>query len=66
MVPVPTELMPFPLLRSGNKATGWQLVELPNGSLPSRSLGPAKDPAVPIYRVVNDTRLKEMILAAGK
>lgn len=63
---IPAELKPFPLLRSGNKKIGWQLVELPNGSLPSRSLGPTKDPSIPIYRVVNDTRLKEMIVSGWR
>lgn len=66
VVTIPDALRPFPLLRSGNRKIGWQLVELPGGTLPSRVLGPASDPTVPIYEVVNDTRLKEMIVSGWR
>lgn len=65
-VVIPDGLKPFPIMRSRMGAAGWRLVELADGSLPSRPLGPASDSAVPIYRVVNDLRLKEMILTGWK
>jgi hypothetical protein len=66
VVAIPDQLRSFPLLRSGNKRAGWQLVELPGGSLPSRTLGPATDPTVPIYQVVNDAMLKEMVVSSWR
>jgi hypothetical protein len=66
VVAIPDGLQSFPPLRSGNKKSGWQLVELPRNSLPSRVLGPATDPSVPIYQVVNDTMLKEMVVSGWR
>jgi hypothetical protein len=60
-VRVPADLREFPLLRSRNGRGGWILVKFVNGS--SRSSGSAASPAIPRYSVVNDTRLKEMIVS---
>jgi hypothetical protein len=60
LVEVPLELRDFPVLRSGNKSAGWQaFTEEADGV--RRDLGSVTDPKVPIYSVVNDTRLREMI-----
>lgn len=60
LVELPLELRDFPVLRSGNRSAGWQaFTEEADGV--RRDLGSATDPKVPIYSVVNDTRLREMI-----
>lgn len=64
MVPVPTDLQKFPLLRSRRGRAGWVLVKFVNGSF--QPAGPATDPAIPRYSVVNDTRLKEMIVSGWR
>lgn len=61
---IPAELQEFPLLRSRNGRGGWLLVKFVNGA--SRPAGPATDPTIPRYSVVNDTRLKEMIVSGWK
>jgi len=61
VVRIPADLQEFPLLRSRNGHGGWILVKFANGS--SRPVGPATNPAIPRYSVVNDTRLKEMIVS---
>jgi hypothetical protein len=66
IVPIPEALRSFPVMRGGNRQMGWTLTDIPDGSLPSRPLGPATDPSVPIYEIVNDTRLKEMIVAGWR
>jgi hypothetical protein len=58
-IAVPVELKSFPLLRSRNGQGGWTLVEFIDGS--SQPAGPAADPSIPRYKVVNDTKLREMI-----
>jgi len=60
-IPVPSALEAFPTLRSGNRKMGWIAFTEVNGV--RRRLGPTSDPSVPIYKVVNDTRLKEMIVS---
>ena len=62
VVPVPDSLRPFPLMRGGNKQVPWRMVLFAGGKS-ERLLGPATDPSLPIYQVVNDTRLKEMIVS---
>jgi hypothetical protein len=63
-VAIPEGLRPFPPMRSGTKQQGWQMVSFhERGSQP---LGPATDPSTPIYQVVNDTRLKEMIVSGWR
>lgn len=58
---VPADLKPFPLMRSGSKGRGWILGKLVDGEL--EPAGPTSDPSLPIYQVVNDTRLKEMLVS---
>jgi hypothetical protein len=64
VVPVPAALEPFPTLRSGNKKAGWSAFTEVGGI--RRRLGPTHDPSLPIYKVVNDTRLREMIVSGWR
>lgn len=64
MIPLPRALEQFPILRSGNRSMGWMAFTESDGV--RQRLGPAKDPSIPIYRVVNDTALKEMIVTGWK
>jgi hypothetical protein len=57
---IPEELKPFPILRSGDKKSGWRSFTQVDGV--RQRLGPATDPSIPIYKVVNDTRLKETLV----
>jgi hypothetical protein len=61
VLPIPPKLQAFPLMRSRDFAGGWNLVRFMDDS--SRVIGPAADPAIPEYIVVNDTRLKEMLVS---
>ncbi len=61
IIPVPPGLKAFPTLRSGNRKMGWTTFTEIKGV--RRQLGPTSDPSIPIYKVVNDTRLKEMIVS---
>jgi hypothetical protein len=60
-IPVPRALEPFPTMRSGNNKAGWTAFTEKDGL--RRRLGPTEDRSLPIYKVVNDTRLKEMIVS---
>ena len=63
--PIPAGMEAFPMMRSragkGSGKTAWNLVKFVDGS--SRSCGPTSDSSLPIYSVVNDTRLKEMLVS---
>lgn len=59
-IPVPASLQAFPTLRSGSRVTGWTASTEVNGE--RRRLGPTSNPSLPIYKIVNDTALKEMIV----
>lgn len=61
VVTIPRALEPFPLMRGGNKKRGWRMVQFVGSS--TKPLGAATDPAAPIYQLVKDTRLKEMIVS---
>src|SRR6202044_2016808 len=63
VVPIPAKIQKFPLLRS-NAGRGWNLVKFAEGS--SHPAGPAKDASIPIYRIVNDTMLKEQIVSGWR
>jgi hypothetical protein len=69
-VPIPDHLAQMPVMRSragSGRAAGWNLVELPeSGSPGTRVAGSANDPKVPIYQIVNDTRLKEMVASGWR
>jgi hypothetical protein len=58
-IAVPALLRSFPRMRSGGRGN-WVACDEQDGSL--RPLGPTSDRSLPIYQVVNDTRLKEMLL----
>ena len=64
MVAIPPALQQFPVMRSGNKKAGWMACTRKGGA--TKVLGPATDPSLPIYMVVNDTRLKEMIVSGWR
>ena len=61
LIPVPSSLQAFPTLRSGSRSMGWTAFTEVNGE--RRRLGPASNPSIPIYKVVNDAALKEMIVS---
>jgi hypothetical protein len=63
-IAIPPTLQSWPLMRGGNRQMGWRLVNLAEPeSLP---LTTATDPTLPIYSIVNDTRLKEMIVSGWR
>jgi hypothetical protein len=65
MIDLPPGLRSFPVLRSGNRSSGWQtFTEDENGE--RQQLGPATDARTPVYLVVNDTRLREMIVSGWR
>ena len=58
----PEALENFPVLGNGSKQQGWFLVE--NGDLDG--LEPTADRSLPLGILVDDTRLKEMLVADWK
>jgi len=64
VIPIPSELQQFPLLRSRNGRGGWLLVKFVDGA--AQPSGVATDPRIPRDIVVNDTRLKEMIVSGWR
>lgn len=60
-IEVPPDKKAFPTMRSGNKKMGWIAFTQVGGI--RKRLGAATDPSLPIYQVVNDTALKEMIVS---
>jgi hypothetical protein len=56
---IPPALRSSPNMRSGGTSTGWVACEFRDGRL--QPLGPTSDSSLPIYQVVNDTRLREML-----
>jgi hypothetical protein len=69
-IPQPLETMPYMRSRatlSGKPDGAWNLVRFPgDGSFTTSRLGRTTDPSVPIYRVVNDTALKERIVTGWR
>jgi hypothetical protein len=62
VIDLPQSLTSIPLMRSGNKRMGWREVRVvEDGS--SKPLGATADPSLPIYQIVNDTRLREMLVS---
>jgi hypothetical protein len=64
VVPIPPGYEAFPVLRSRDGRGGWTLVKFVDGA--SQPSGVATDPRIPRYSVVNDTRLREMIVSGWK
>jgi len=60
-MPVPEGLRDIPTMRSNLGANGWVAVEFVDGT--SRTLGHTTDKSLPPYMIVNDTRLKEMLVS---
>jgi hypothetical protein len=54
-------LQSFPTLRSGERRIGWVALTEIDGV--RSTLGPTTDRSLPIYQIVNDTRLKEMVVS---
>jgi hypothetical protein len=61
VIAVPPELRELPLLRSGDRRSGWRTVLDLGAPSGSRVGPPITDPSVPIYQIVNDTMLRERI-----
>lgn len=59
MVPIPQRLRAFPTLRGGAQAMGWVAFTYVDGD--QRLLGRTIDSTLPIYQIVNDTALREMV-----
>jgi hypothetical protein len=64
MIEVKEALQPFPMMRSGNRKAGWIAFTEVDGV--RQQLGPTDDKSLPIYQVVNDTRLKEMVVSGWR
>jgi hypothetical protein len=60
-VAIPEALQAFPTLRSGHRKIGWVAFTEIDGV--RRTLGPTTDASLPIYRIVNDIRLREMVVS---
>lgn len=65
IVPIPHPLQAWPVVRSragkSNGSNRWMAASLSEaGTVP---IGETKDRSLPIYRIVNDTRLREMIVS---
>jgi hypothetical protein len=59
IVPIPRELIKFPRMRSGGGPIGWVAFEGLGDE--ERILGRTQDRTLPIYQIVNDTALREMV-----
>jgi hypothetical protein len=64
VVAIAENLRDFPTMRSGNRKAGWTAFTY--GSGVRLQLGPTEDSRLPIYQVVNDTRLKEMVVSGWR
>jgi hypothetical protein len=60
VVPIPSALRDFPVMRSGANQLGWRTFTEIDGK--RRDLGVAKDSSLPPGLLVNDTALKEMLV----
>jgi hypothetical protein len=60
VIPIPPDLVEFPVLRGGIGGK-WRTLTYIDGK--EKLLGWAKDPTIPISQVVNDTALKEMLIS---
>lgn len=65
-VAIPGRLQELPLMRSGNRKMGWREVRVATDGSSSQPSRATTDATLPIYRVVNDTRLKEMLVSAWR
>lgn len=65
VVETPAKLRAFPRMRGGNRQMGWREVRY-NTNGAEQVLGVVNDPAMPICEVVNDTRLKEMLVSGWR
>jgi hypothetical protein len=59
-IPVPPEIAGFPVMRAGSSAQGWYVVRGPGRTWP---LEATTDARLPPRIVVNDVRLKEMLVS---
>jgi hypothetical protein len=60
-VAIPKALQSFPTLRSGQRKIGWVAFTEIDGV--RHTLGATTDPSLPIYQIVNDTRLRKMVVS---
>jgi hypothetical protein len=61
-VQIPCALRAVPVFRGSNGRGGWNRVTLDVERSASSRTGPTTDRSLPIYSVVNDTLLKEMLV----
>ena len=61
VIPVPSILSGFPVLRGGPLGSKWRTLTFVDGR--EKLLGWAEDPTIPIYQTVNDSALREMVLS---
>jgi len=68
IVPIPARLQELPVMRSGTahpgQRTSWTAVQLTDSG--DALLGGTKDRSLPICQIVNDTRLREMIVCGWR
>ena len=67
-VPVPPRLQEMPVMRSGTaypgQRTSWMALRLTESG--SEQLGGTRDKSLPIFQIVNDTALKEMLVTGWR
>jgi hypothetical protein len=64
VVDVPVELRAVPRMRGGNRQMGWREVRFVDGV--EQVVGVATDRSLPVVQIVNDTALKEMLVAGWR
>lgn len=64
VVDIPEALRAFPTLRSGHRSMGYTSFTEVDGV--RHQLGATTDATLPIYQIVNDTRLKEMVVSGWR
>jgi hypothetical protein len=60
-VPIPHTVDTSPVMRGGGGVLRWMALEFRDGE--EHGLGPTTDLTLPIYRIVNDTALKELVVS---
>jgi hypothetical protein len=64
VIEIPSGLIPIPRMRGGTRQMGWREIRFVDGS--EQVVNVARDPSLPISQVVNDTRLKEMLVSGWR
>jgi hypothetical protein len=68
VVPIPAGLQELPVMRSGTaypgRRTNWMAMRLTESG--DVTLGETRDKSLPVFQIVNDTALKEMLVSGWK